>query len=150
MSRLIFRFAASWLATLSMVVVAFSFAGCNRSLSSTESASVARSHTAMAHNRMAVESSTRANNVSEAANIANVVTIGNFAFSPQSLTVLIGTTVIWVNRDDVPHTVRDTKKRFHSEALDTDDTFSIRFTEAGEYSYFCGIHPHMTGKIIVK
>ena len=78
------------------------------------------------------------------------ISIDNFTFSPQTLTVPAGTKVTWINHDDVPHTVVDTGKRFKSAALDTDDKFSFTFTIAGEYTYFCGIHTHMTGKIIVK
>jgi plastocyanin len=81
---------------------------------------------------------------------AHQIKIDNFTFSPQTLTVPVGATITWINDDDVPHTVVDTGKRFKSAALDTDDRFSFTFTTAGEYSYFCGIHTHMTGKIVVK
>jgi plastocyanin len=79
------------------------------------------------------------------------VTIGNFTFGPAALVVRPGTTVTWVNGDDIPHTVvaADTKT-FRSKVLDTDDRYSFTFTQAGTYAYFCSIHPHMTGKIIVK
>jgi plastocyanin len=80
----------------------------------------------------------------------NVVTIDNFTFAPQSLAVPVGTTVTWINRDDIPHTIKGTESQIKSTALDTDDKFSFTFTEAGEFPYFCGIHPHMTGKIVVK
>jgi len=78
------------------------------------------------------------------------VNIDNFFFTPQELTVPVGTTVKWLNRDDIPHTVAEANKIFRSKALDTDDSFSFTFTTAGTYNYFCGLHPHMTGKIIVK
>ena len=78
------------------------------------------------------------------------IDIDNFTFSPRSISVPVGTTVTWVNRDDVPHTVVDTKQRYKSAALDTDDKFSFTFATPGEYSYFCGIHTHMTGTVIVK
>jgi plastocyanin len=80
----------------------------------------------------------------------NQVSIDNFTFSPQTLNVSSGQTVVWLNRDDVPHSVVSTDKHFKSELLDTDEKFSFTFTKPGEYSYFCGIHPHMTGKIVVK
>jgi plastocyanin len=77
--------------------------------------------------------------------------IGNFAFSPTELKVAAGTTVEWINRDDIPHTVvSDDKTTFKSKALDTDDKFSYTFTKPGTYSYFCSVHPKMTGKIIVQ
>ena len=78
------------------------------------------------------------------------VKIDNVSFTPQTLTVHPGTTVTWVNRDDLPHTVTSTDKKFKSAALDTDQRFAFTFTAPGTYSYFCSIHPHMTGKIIVS
>ncbi|HEV2532629.1 cupredoxin family copper-binding protein [Phenylobacterium sp.] len=79
------------------------------------------------------------------------VTIGNFTFGPAALTVKPGTTVTWLNGDDIPHTVvADDKKTFRSKVLDSGDTFSFTFTAPGTYPYFCSIHPHMTGKVIVK
>jgi amicyanin len=80
----------------------------------------------------------------------NVVTIDNFTFAAPELTVAIGTTVKWVNHDDIPHNVVDKNKAFRSKALDTDDSYSFTFASAGTYDYFCGLHPHMRGKIIVK
>jgi plastocyanin len=64
--------------------------------------------------------------------------------------IAVGTTVKFVNHDDIPHTVVDKNKGFRSKALDTDDSFSFTFANAGTYDYFCGLHPHMQGKIIVK
>ena len=85
-----------------------------------------------------------------AAQDANVVMIDNFTFSPKELTVAVGTTVKWVNHDDIPHTVVNADKLFRSKALDTDDSYSFTFTSAGTFDYFCGLHPHMVGKVIVK
>jgi plastocyanin len=85
-----------------------------------------------------------------AAQEENVVTIDNFTFTPPDLTVAVGTTVKWVNHDDIPHTVVDKNKAFRSKALDTDDAYSFTFASAGTFDYFCGLHPHMLGKIIVK
>ncbi|MEP9357498.1 cupredoxin family copper-binding protein [Sphingomonas sp. KR3-1] len=78
------------------------------------------------------------------------VAIKGFAFTPQVLTVAIGTTVTWTNADEDPHTVTATDRSFHSAALDTGGKFSYTFTRAGEFAYFCQLHPHMTGKVIVK
>jgi plastocyanin len=83
-------------------------------------------------------------------NAALSVTIDNFSFTPKEITVAAGTTITWVNHDDVPHTVVSPDKKFRSKALDTDDQFSFTFTDAGTYNYFCSVHPMMTGKIIVK
>jgi plastocyanin len=80
----------------------------------------------------------------------NVVTVDNFTFSPKDLTVAVGTTVKWVNHDDIPHTVVEKNTTFRSKALDTDDSYSFTFTSAGSFDYFCGLHPHMVGKVIVQ
>ena len=77
------------------------------------------------------------------------VTIDNFAFTPKELTVQAGTTIVFRNRDDIPHSVVGTKGEFHSKALDTDDSFSFTFAKAGTYAYSCGLHPQMQGRIVV-
>jgi plastocyanin len=78
------------------------------------------------------------------------VKIDNFAFAPQSLTIKAGATVTWANEDDIPHTVVASGKQFRSKALDTGDKFTFAFTTPGVYTYFCSLHPHMTGTIIVQ
>jgi plastocyanin len=78
------------------------------------------------------------------------VKIDNFAFTPGAVTVKAGTQVTWINHDDIPHTVDSTQGKFKSAALDTDDKFQFRFTEPGEYPFYCRMHPKMTGKIIVQ
>jgi 3',5'-cyclic-AMP phosphodiesterase len=79
------------------------------------------------------------------------VTIDNFTFTPKTVTIHPGETVTWVNKDDVPHKVTSADKKFKgSAALDTDQTFSFTFKDAGKYDYFCSIHPRMTGTVIVK
>jgi len=77
------------------------------------------------------------------------VKIANFTFDPPTLTVKAGTIVTWVNADDIPHVVSEKDGKFRSSALDTDDKFSQTFSTAGTVEYFCAIHPHMTGKIVV-
>jgi plastocyanin len=90
--------------------------------------------------------------IGESAQQPNQVVIDNFAFKPATLTVTVGTRVTWLNRDDVPHTATSTTKprHFDSGTLDTDDSFPYVFTKPGTYKYFCAVHPHMTGQIIVK
>ena len=80
------------------------------------------------------------------------VKIDNFSFGPGTLTVPVGTSVTWTNRDDIPHTVvsTDDAKTFKSKVLDTDEKFSFTFSKAGTYPYFCSIHPKMTGKVIAQ
>jgi amicyanin len=81
----------------------------------------------------------------------NQVKIDNFSFTPTTLTVPSGTTVTWTNQDDVPHNVVSTEgKTLKSPVMDTDQKFSFTFTKAGTYSYFCAIHPKMTGKVVVQ
>jgi plastocyanin len=83
---------------------------------------------------------------------ARKVSIDNFKFSPAELTVPVGTTVTWVNHDDVPHTATSSNDppAFDSKALDTDESFSFTFTKPGTYGYYCKVHTHMTARIIVK
>ena len=83
---------------------------------------------------------------------AVVVTIENFRFSPAEVTVPAGTMVKWVNKDDVPHTATAKGKEpaFDSRTLDTDEGFSFEFKKPGVFNYYCKVHPHMTGKVIVK
>jgi plastocyanin len=78
------------------------------------------------------------------------VKIDNFSFGPATLSVAVGTTVTWTNRDDIPHTVVSEDKVFKSKVLDTDEKFSFTFTKPGTYPYFCSIHPKMTGKVVVQ
>ena len=79
------------------------------------------------------------------------VKIDNFSFAPATLTVSTGTTVTWVNQDDVPHNIVSSEgKTLKSPVLDTDQKFSHTFDRPGTYPYFCGIHPRMTGKVVVQ
>ncbi len=78
------------------------------------------------------------------------IKIDNFVFSPNPLTVPVGSTIRWTNQDDIPHNVVSDDKSFKSKALDTDETFTYTFTQPGTYTYFCSIHPKMTGKVIVQ
>ena len=71
-------------------------------------------------------------------------------FGPERLTVKAGTTVTWTNRDDIPHTVAAKDRLFKSKVMDTDESFSFTFSTPGEYAYFCSLHPHMTGTIVVE
>ena len=81
----------------------------------------------------------------------SMVSIDNFSFGPQTLTVKAGTTVTWTNRDDIPHGIASSNNAFKkSGALDTDDGFSFTFTTPGTYQYFCYLHPHMVGSIVVE
>jgi plastocyanin len=92
--------------------------------------------------------SVTANDQSSAANAE--VKIDNFSFGPQTLTVAVGTTVTWTNRDDIPHTVVSTDGVFKPKVRDTDEKFSYTFAKAGSYPYYCSVHPKMTGKVVVQ
>jgi plastocyanin len=87
--------------------------------------------------------------VSAQAADTNII-IDQFTFTPQRVTVKAGATVAWINDDDIPHTVASSTKVFKSKALDTSDKFSFTFTTPGVYEYFCSLHPHMTGAIVVE
>jgi len=78
------------------------------------------------------------------------VKISNFVFAAQTITVAPGTTVTWVNEDDIPHTVVAKNQAFRSKVLDTGERFSFTFAKAGDFDYFCSLHPHMTGRILVR
>ena len=80
------------------------------------------------------------------------VTIDNFSFTPAVLTVARGTKVVWTNRDDIPHTVVSDARPpvFRSPALDTDETFEAVFDRPGRWGYFCALHAHMQGSIVVR
>jgi plastocyanin len=77
------------------------------------------------------------------------VIVDNFSFTPATTAVPVGTTVTWTNRDDVPHNVVSTEKKFASPVLDTDEKFSHTFDTAGTFKYYCSIHPRMTGQVVV-
>jgi plastocyanin len=77
------------------------------------------------------------------------VSIDNFTFTPTELKVKVGDTVTWTNHDDIPHALVSAGK-FRSKTMDTDDSFSFTFAAAGDYKYFCSLHPHMTGMIKVE
>ena len=78
------------------------------------------------------------------------VRVDNFTFGPDTLTVPVNSTVTWVNKDDVPHTIASSDRVFKSKALDTDDKYSYTFAKVGTYAYYCSIHPKMVGKIVVQ
>ncbi|HTA64451.1 MAG TPA: cupredoxin family copper-binding protein [Xanthomonadaceae bacterium] len=77
------------------------------------------------------------------------VAIEKFAFAPKEITVTPGTTIVWTNHDQTPHMVVARDKSFASQGLDTDDTYRFTFTKAGDFSYFCTMHPFMTGIVHV-
>jgi plastocyanin len=112
-----------------LIVLGSMLAGCNPSMSQTNPAPAANTPA-----------------------VAEKVVIDNFAFKPATLTIPVGGTVTWVNQDDVPHTATASVKprAFDSGSLDTDQQYSFTFKTPGRYEYFCAVHPHMTGVIIVK
>jgi plastocyanin len=76
------------------------------------------------------------------------ITIADFAFSGAD-SVNVGDTVEVTNNDSVGHTWTAVDEAFHSGTLASGDTFEFTFDEAGEFDYFCQIHPQMTGTITV-
>ena len=84
-----------------------------------------------------------------AAGATKDVVVDNFSFAPATTAVPVGATITWTNREDVPHNVVSTEKKFASPVLDTDEKFSHTFDAAGTYNYYCSIHPKMTGQVVV-
>ena len=81
----------------------------------------------------------------------NQIVIKDFHFTPQTLTVKSGEKITWINRDEEPHLVVSVEKQFKkSPPLDTDQEFTITASAPGTYTYFCSIHPKMTGTIVVE
>jgi plastocyanin len=78
------------------------------------------------------------------------VIIDNFTFSPTPLTVKVGSTVTWLNHDDIPHSIVCLALKVTSHPLDTDDSFAYTFEKAGTFDYLCGLHPHMHGQVVVQ
>ena len=80
----------------------------------------------------------------------NSIEVKDFMFMPTTLTVNAGENVVWVNKDDEPHTVVSDTGMFRSSAMDTDESFSFKFDKPGTYHFTCSIHPRMVGTIVVK
>lgn len=78
------------------------------------------------------------------------VAIEKFAFAPREITIAPGTTVVWSNKDETPHTLIATDGSFVSKAMDTDDRYEHAFAAPGDYNYFCTLHPFMTGVVHVR
>ena len=78
------------------------------------------------------------------------IDITKFAFAPKEITVVPGTKVIWTNHDETPHTISAADKTFLSKAMDTDDRYEYTFASEGDFSYFCTLHPFMTGIVHVR
>ena len=79
------------------------------------------------------------------------VSIKNFSFNPQDVTIPVGSTVQWSNdeTDGTVHSVTSDDGTF-TQDLNPGDKFSFTFMSVGTFGYFCSIHPHMTGKVVVK
>jgi 3',5'-cyclic-AMP phosphodiesterase len=93
---------------------------------------------------------TTAHRIDPATIPANQVAIDNFSFSPPDRTVAAGTTVKWVNHDDIPHRIGSADGKFPlSPVLDTNQGFTYTFKTPGTYKFFCTLHPTMQGVIIV-
>ena len=78
------------------------------------------------------------------------IAIQKFAFAPKEITVALGTKIVWTNHDETPHTIIASDGTFVSKAMDTDDRFEYTFAKEGDFSYFCTLHPYMTGIVHVR
>ncbi len=81
---------------------------------------------------------------------ATEIVIDNFTFTPTPLKVKVGTSVTWVNHDDIPHSIVCPDLKVKSHPLDTDESFAYKFEQSGTYEYICGLHPHMHGQVVVE
>ncbi len=78
------------------------------------------------------------------------VIMTNRSYDPETVTIKVGDTVMWVNEDAPQHDVVADNGEFKSDLFDKGQTFSFTFTQAGTYPYHCSIHPGMTGTVIVE
>jgi plastocyanin len=78
------------------------------------------------------------------------IDIAKFAYGPKEITVQRGTTIVWTNHDETPHTVTSKDKSFASKGMDTDDKFEHTFANEGDFTYICTVHPFMTGVVHVR
>jgi plastocyanin len=78
------------------------------------------------------------------------VSIEEFAFDPDGLTVAAGSSVTWTNLDDVTHSVTQNAGTLDSPDLADGDTYEVTFDEAGTYEYFCKFHPAMQATVTVE
>jgi plastocyanin len=78
------------------------------------------------------------------------IEISNYNFAPSDVTIAPGTTVVWVNHDDMVHSIVSTDRLFDSKAMDTGDQYSFTFDKEGDYGYVCSLHPYMSGMIKVR
>lgn len=119
-----------------------------------ENSSILRSAAAVAASHAHAQSPEQAqpNATATAAAAAGTVqaSVDNFSFTPKQLTVKPGTTVVWTNKDDIPHTVEQNDHVFSSKILDTNEKFQHTFDKPGQFPYFCKLHPTMTASVVVQ
>ena len=78
------------------------------------------------------------------------IDIQGYAFSPSSITINVGDTIVWTNYDSASHTVTSNDGTFDSGSISNGNTFSFTFTSAGTFNYYCAPHPNMTGSVTVQ
>ncbi len=78
-----------------------------------------------------------------------IIEVRFFDFGPRDLTIKKGTTITWVNQDDVTHTSTSDIGVWHSGDIAAQKSWSRIFSEVGTYAYHCTPHPYMLGKITV-
>ena len=78
------------------------------------------------------------------------INIQGYAFSPSSITINVGDTIVWTNYDSASHTVTSNDGTFDSGSITNGNTFSFTFTSAGTFDYYCAPHPGMTGSVTVQ
>ena len=80
----------------------------------------------------------------------HTVTIEGMRFEPATVTVARGDTVVWVNKDVVPHTATSETGRFDSQTIQPDGIWRQTVDTLGSFPYVCTFHPSMTGTLRVR
>lgn len=138
------NFRAAWLLIPLAAVVVVMLAACGGTTTTTSSGSTPTAVPATAQPTQATASGTTAM-------IKMIEQNNKYMFSPQSITVKVGTKVVWTNSSDAPHTVTSDNNAFTaSQTLSEKQMFSQTFTKAGTYTYHCSIHPYMKATVNVQ
>lgn len=80
----------------------------------------------------------------------HVVEMRNFGFEPAHLVAAPGDTVVWINRDIVPHTATESNEQWDSDTLQEDESWYLVVREVGDRAYYCRFHPTMKGTLLVE
>ena len=80
----------------------------------------------------------------------HTVIMENMRFQPRNLTVTRGDTIVWINKDLVPHTATSKAGKFDSQVIPAEKSWRFTARKKGEFAYICAFHPTMTATLQVK